>query len=86
MQTQRKVISAGELYVMLDREFRIRQSRECGSCYILLPYRVDQNDPSEANWEIITPPECEFECGKLVEDLASQYAKVYDLAPDNGNN
>ena len=86
MQTQRKAITAGELYVMLDREFRMRQSRDCGGCYILLPFRVDQPDSSTANWEVIPPPECRFNCAKLIDELVSQYAEVYDLAPDNGNN
>ena len=84
METQRKAITAGELYVILDREFRLRQSRQCGSCYILLPYRVDANDGG-ANWEIVLPPDCAFECARVVEDLVEQYAKVYELAPDNGN-
>ncbi len=77
--TERKTISAGELYVVLDREFRQRQSRKCTSCYILLPYRVDQHDGS-ANWEIILPPECAFGCSQIVEDLVEQYSLVYDLA------
>ena len=85
MQTQRKAITAGELYVMLDREFRMRQSRECGTCYLLLPFRVDQPDPTKANWEIITPPECSLGCTELIERLVGQYAEHYDLAADSGN-
>ena len=79
MHNQRKAISAGELYVILDREFRLKQSSHCGACYILLPYRVDQHDGS-ANWEIIMPPDCAFGCANIVEELVDEYAKVYDLA------
>ena len=85
MHNNRKHISAGELYVMLDREFRMRQSPACGSCYILLPYRIDQPDGSKPNWEIVIPEECPHNCAGLIEDLIESYAKVYDLAPDNGN-
>jgi hypothetical protein len=85
MQNNRKIISAGELYVMLDREFRMRQARDCASCYILPPYRVDQPDHSRPNWEIIVPPDCAYGCSRIVEDLVSGYAKIYNLAPDNGN-
>ena len=86
MQNKRKRLSAGELYVMLDREFRMRQNPACGSCYILLPFRVDQPDDAKANWEIVIPEECPHQCVGLIEDLVESYAKVYDLAPDNGNN
>ena len=86
MHNNRKHISAGELYVMLDREFRMRQSHTCGACYILLPYRIDQPDGSKPNWEIVIPDECPHNCAGLIEDLVESYAKVYDLAPDNGNN
>jgi hypothetical protein len=85
MQNNRKQISAGELYVMLDREFRTRQSRECKSCYILLPFRIDQPDHSKPNWEIVPPAECMYNCAALIEEIVEAYAKVYDLAPDNGD-
>ena len=85
MQNNRKVISAGELYVMLDREFRMRQSRECGTCYILLPFRVDQPDHEKANWEIIAPPECKFNCAALIDQLVEKYAAAYNLAADDGD-
>jgi len=85
MHNNRKHISAGELYVMLDREFRMRQSPACASCYILLPYRIDQPDGSKPNWEIVLPEECPHNCAALIEDLVESYAKVYDLAADDGN-
>jgi hypothetical protein len=84
MENKRKAISAGELYVILDREFRLRQSVQCGSCYILLPYRVDQAD-GNANWEIILPGECEYGCARIVEELVEHYSKVYNLEDGNGN-
>ena len=84
MEYNRKAITAGELYVILDRDFRLRQSVECSSCYILLPYRVDQTD-GNANWEIILPGECKFGCARIVEELVDQYSKVYNLQDGNGN-
>lgn len=75
----RKAISAGELYVILDREFRLRQSRECGTCYILLPFRVDEPDDSKANWEIVIPPPCPHGCAQVLEELVEEYSRVYDL-------
>ena len=82
MQNNRRTISAGELYVMLDREFRLRQSRQCKSCYILLPYRIDQRDEGEANWEIVLPPDCPFECARVMEEIVDEYSLVYNLAPE----
>ena len=75
-------ISAGELYVILDREFRMRHSRECKSCYILLPYRVDSRDDGDGNWEVIIPPECPYGCSAVLEELVETYANVYELAAD----
>ena len=83
MQNNRKPITAGELYVILDRELRLRQSPQCRSCYILLPYRVDQPDGSKANWEIIFPPNCAFGCAQIVEALVDEYAEVYELSADS---
>jgi hypothetical protein len=82
MQKERRPISAGELYVMLDREFRLRQSTKCGSCYILLPFRVDQHDHSKANWEIVMPPDCPYGCARIVERIVEDYAERYELGPD----
>ena len=76
-------ISAGELYVILDREFRMRHSRECKSCYILLPYRVDSRGDGDGNWEIIIPPECPYGCAAVLEELVESYSNVYELTSDS---
>ena len=82
-RNERKAVTAGELYVMLDREFRLRQSHDCSGCYILLPYRIDRRDGDGANWEIVVPPDCAYGCGRIVEDLVQEYSELYDLAPDS---
>ena len=76
-------ISAGELYVILDREFRMRHSRECKSCYILLPYRVDSREDGDGNWEIIIPPDCPYGCSAILEELVESYSNVYELTSDS---
>jgi hypothetical protein len=81
---KRTTISAGELYVILEREFRLRQSSECASCYILLPYRVDQPDGDRPNWEINLPPTCGHGCSEVLEELVRKYSSLYDLAHDRG--
>jgi hypothetical protein len=82
---QRTTLSAGELYVILDREFRLRQSRECSTCYILLPYRVDQTN-GNSNWEIVLPPPCPFGCSEILEQLVEKYSDMYKLDGDgNGH-
>lgn len=77
-------ISAGELYVMLDREFRLRQPRECKACYILLPFRIDRSGGTDSNWELVYPPPCEYGCAVIIEELVDGHATRYDLAPDPG--
>ena len=82
--SKRTAISAGELYVMLDREFRLRQSNQCARCYILLPYRVDQPDGDRPNWEINLPAACANGCADMLDELVRKYAALYDLAPNGG--
>lgn len=80
---KRTPLSAGELYVILDREFRLRQSRECSSCYILLPFRVDQPDSAKANWEVILPPSCGHGCTEVLEEIVEEYSQLHELAADS---
>jgi len=77
----RKPITAGELYVQLDREFRQRRPRECASCYLMLPFRVDRADGGP-NWEVIVPAACPHGCAYVIEELVAEYGQEYDLASD----
>jgi len=82
--SKRKPISAGELYVHLDREFRHRRPRDCESCYLLLPYRVDRNgDDSSSNWEVIIPPACGHGCGEVIEELVAEFGQHYELLSES---
>ena len=81
--TNRKPITAGELYVQLDRDFRQRRPRECADCYLLLPYRVDRIDGGP-NWELIVPPSCGHGCADIVEELVTEYGQHYDLMTESG--
>ena len=76
----RKPITAGELYVHLDREFRQRRPRECASCYVMLPFRVDRVDGP--NWEVIIPAGCSHGCANVIEELTTEYGEQYDLSPE----
>ena len=77
----RKPITAGELYVQLDREFRTRRPRECSSCYVMLPFRVDRVDGGP-NWEVIIPAACGHDCADVIQELAAEYGEQYDLTPE----
>src|ERR1700694_571222 len=72
MNTRAKVY-AGDLYVLLQREFRRRQSPECRLCYVQLPYRIDRQDPNSANWEITLPKPCPYGCQALLDELAAGF-------------
>ena len=77
----KKPITASELYVRLDQEFRQRRPRECASCYLLLPFRVDTADGG-ANWEVIIPPSCAHGCANVIEELVTEFGQYYELAPE----
>lgn len=80
--TKRAEVYAADLYVLLQREFRRRQSPECRLCYVQLPYRIDRQDPDSANWEITLPKSCPHGCQVLMDELAAEFAVLYDLKVD----
>jgi hypothetical protein len=80
---KRTAVTAADLYVLLTREFRRRQSGQCNACFIQLPYRVDRrSEDATGNWELPMPPDCGGECRGIIEDLYAEFASRYDLKPD----
>ena len=79
---KRTPVSAAELYVILDREFRLRRSKGCDACYITLPFRVDRHDDGSANWEVLLPAECPNGCGEVLDALVARYGEEYELVPE----
>ena len=77
---QKTSVTAADLFVLLDREFRRRRPRECETCFVQLPYRVDSREAGDATWELVLPPQCRNGCEALLQDLVSQYQELYDLA------
>ena len=78
---QRKPITAGELYVQLDREFRKRKPRECNACYVMLPFRVDGGEDGP-NWEVVIPRNCSHGCGLVIEELVAEYGRCYEISTE----
>jgi hypothetical protein len=81
----RTAVTAADLFVLLDREFRRRKPRECTDCFIQLPYRVDVRDEHAANWELVIPASCGNGCDLLVDELVFDFQSLYNLTiPANG--
>ena len=78
----RTPIHAADLYVLLQRELRRRQSPQCSTCFVQLPYRVDRVDEDSPNWEIATPSHCDHGCTAIIDDLAYEFGLVYELVPE----
>jgi hypothetical protein len=76
---KRTAITAADLYVLLTREFKRRQSGKCNACFIQLPYRVDRRESSAGNWELLMPPDCGGECRGIIEDLVAEFSLLYDV-------
>src|SRR5258708_11253043 len=77
----RSEIQAADLYVMMQRELRRRQSPECTSCFMQLPFLVDRIDAERPNWEMVIPPSCAHGCGAVLEELVLEFGSRYDLKP-----
>ena len=73
----RTTIYASDLYLLIDREFKLRRTSGCDVCYIQLPYRVDREDEAAANWEIVIPAACPHDCRQLIQDIAAEYGVRY---------
>lgn len=76
----RSGVTAADLFVLLDREFRRRKPRECASCFVPLPYRVDAKDGG-VNWEVVTPTGCGNGCEAVFDELVAEFQTLYDLKP-----
>ena len=83
-RNQRQSVSAADLFVMLDREFRRRQPRDCGDCYVQLPFRVDAGRVGQANWEVVTPSSCALQCVSVLQDVVQEFQQQYDLITARG--
>jgi hypothetical protein len=75
---KRAPMSAADLFVLLDREFRRRQPRECGACYVQLPFRVDAAADGNANWEVVIT-RCPIACESVLQELVAEFQQRYEL-------
>jgi hypothetical protein len=77
----KSAITAADLWVLLDREFRRRRPRECSQCFVPLPFHVvPQNGP--ANWDVDIRHGCGKRCGLVLEELVLEQQRAHDLSPD----
>jgi len=75
---KRASMSAADLFVLLDREFRRRQPRECAQCYVQLPFRVDVPVNGNANWEVVIT-RCPVACESVLQELVAEFQERYEL-------
>ena len=78
----RKTISATQLYVILDQDFRALKPRGCTRCRAPLPYFRKPPDEVSANWNIATPPECPDRCHLVIAELLARLWTRYDIEPE----
>lgn len=83
-KNRRQSVSAADLFVMLDREFRRRQPRDCGDCYVQLPFRVDASRAGRANWEVVAPICCALQCEAVLQDVVQEFQEQYELITMRG--
>jgi len=79
MTNTKPSMTAADLFVLLDREFRRRRSRDCKGCVIQLPYRVDRGLANGATWDIDMPQSCGTACKEAFEELVSEFQGIYEL-------
>lgn len=75
---KKTALTAADLFVLLDREFRRRRPRECASCDVQLPYPVARSG-APSNWETLVPVGCGHACATVFEDVLAEFQRLYDL-------
>ena len=79
-------MTAADLFVLLDREFRRRRSRECTGCVIQLPYRVKATESHRGNWDIDMPQRCgQLGCTEAFEEIVSEFQDLYHLRGESAD-
>jgi len=77
----REIVSAPQLYAILDREFRKRKVPECTSCRVPLPFYRTPADNVSANWYIGTPSGCPQHCQAIIAEVLANLWSQYNLEP-----
>ncbi|HET7729275.1 MAG TPA: hypothetical protein VFK48_04500 [Usitatibacter sp.] len=77
--TPRKAVSAAELYVMLDREFRARRPPGCSHCVAPVPYASRRAQSTACNWQVVDVPECPKGCHERIAEMVAAFAARFDL-------
>jgi hypothetical protein len=75
---RKTALTAADLSVLLDREFRRRRPRECAACEVQLPYPVERANAT-ANWESLVSVGCSEGCPTVFEELLAEFQRLYDL-------
>ena len=71
-------VTAADLFVLLDREFRRRKARDCAGCIVQLPFRV-----RGADWEAVAPGNCVRGCNAVFEEIVREFQRLYALKQSN---
>jgi hypothetical protein len=79
------MISAAQLYAILDREFKSLRSKECQGCRVPLPYFRKPPDDVSANWHIGTPSDCPTGCHLVIAELLARLWTRYDIQTETLN-
>ena len=73
----RTELTAADLFVLLEREFRRRRRRECDACSLSLPFAL--NGGSAGDWDLVMPRPCPQGCEEVAEELLAEFRGRYAL-------
>jgi hypothetical protein len=74
----RKKISASELQLLLENEFRKTAAGLCRACSVPKPVFL-RTASGGSNWRIGSLAECSGLCHTILEEVAGKLAEKYDL-------
>ena len=72
-------LAPAELHFVLQRAFEKVKPLECRACRIPAPQPAAPAEAGGANWTLLLPVPCEFDCARFMRWLWVQYRGLYDL-------
>lgn len=75
---KREMVSAADLFALLDKEFRRRRTHASEHCFVSLPYPVRGARADGWDWQLVMQTTCE-RCTELLEQIVNEFRQRYGL-------
>ena len=75
----RRQVTFEELFAILDDEYGRARPPQCRVCVTPLPIRLVPADEVSANWFVVNPAECPYQCNVVLAEIVTRMMSEYEL-------